>query len=173
VRSGHDVVDFSVGDWRREATPDMLLDLGPMRDDLGTIQWTVEPPDFFWLAETTVAPIAGQYTPEIGRAYYTGWRGPTPPVEDSLRELKTALDWQAITRQFEACSEQYALKERVWAAQNGHTAVRLSRLRNLVGLPPPRYEQCLVLHGKVEITPKNAAKILGELDGHTFTERRA
>jgi hypothetical protein len=39
-----------------------------------------------------------------------------------------ALDWQAITKHFQACCEQYALKERVWAAQNGHTAVRLSRL---------------------------------------------
>ena len=153
-----------------------------MRDDgLGPIEWTVDPPDFFWCDEATArAPVlpadhrnAEQYTPGLGRAYYTGWYGPTPSVEENLRELKTALNWRVIVEHFEACCEHATLKERVWAAQNGHTAVRLSRLRNLVGLPSPRYEQCLVLHGKLEITPKTAAKILGELDGHTFTERRA
>jgi hypothetical protein len=106
VQSGTDVIDFSTGDWRSEATPDMLLDLGPMgdlvpMDDLGPIQWTVEPPNFFWVPEATVAPIVGQYTPEIGRAYYTGWRGPTPPVADNLRELTRALDWQLIVRHFD------------------------------------------------------------------------
>ena len=109
-------------------------------DDLGPIQWTVEPPDFLWIPEAPVAPIPGPHTPEIGRAYYNGWKGPTPPVEQSLKDLKTALDWQSISRHFEMCCKFYALKERVWAAQNGHTAVRLSKLleANLWQGEPPR-----------------------------------
>ena len=70
-----EVVDFSCGDWRKDTTPDMML----IADDMGPVQWNVEPPDFLWVPEASVAPIPGQYTPEIGRAYYTGWKGPTPP----------------------------------------------------------------------------------------------
>jgi hypothetical protein len=72
---------------------------------------------------------------------------------------------QAVQVGFEACCEQYALKERVWAAQNGHTAVRLSQLLRAVGVTPPTPydEQCIVLHGEVEITPETAAETLEEL----------
>jgi hypothetical protein len=163
VQSANEIIDFSCGDWQRE----LDLSIAARPDGLGPIEWVATPPDFIWVDKGTVAPIRGQNTPEVGKAFYGGWRGPNLPIEDNLRELKTVLDWQAITRHFEASCEHHALKERVWAAQNGHTAVRLSRLRNLVGLPPPRDEQCLVLHGEVEITPKTAAKILSELS-HTF-----
>jgi hypothetical protein len=170
IESGSDVIDFSVGDWRGDMTPDLSLEPD---DHLGPIQWAVDPPDFFWLPRADLDPIPGQYTPELGNAYYTGWRGAQPSIEDNLREFKTGCDWQVITRHFEECCEGYALRERVWATQNGHTAVRLSQLHNLVGFPPPRDEQCVVLRGEVEITPKAAAEILSKLDGHTFTKRSA
>jgi hypothetical protein len=116
-----EVVDFSCGDWRKDTTPDMML----MADDMGPVQWNVEPPDFLWVSEASVAPIPGQYTPEIGRAYYTGWKGPTPPYEQSLKDLETAIDWQPIGRHFADCCQSHALKERVWAAQSGNVFLDL------------------------------------------------
>jgi hypothetical protein len=61
------------------------------------------------------------------------------------------------------CVEHYALKERVWAAEHGHTAVRLSRLCALAGRPAPTdYDKCIVLRGAVELTPQYAAAVLLE-----------
>jgi hypothetical protein len=74
-----------------------------------------------------------QYTPEVGRAYYTGWRGPTPAIETSLRELKSALDWELVADHFERCCQYGALRERVWAAQHGHTVIRLDETGNVCG----------------------------------------
>ena len=163
VQSANQVIDFSCGDWRRE----LDLSIAARPDGLGSIEWVATPPDFIWVDKATVAPIRGQHTPELGKAFYGGWRGPDLTIEDNLRDLKTALEWQLITRHFEECCEEYALRERVWAAQNGHAAVKLSQLRKLVGLPPPTIEQCVVLNGAVEITPNTAAEIMNEL-GHTF-----
>jgi len=90
IESGSDVIDFSVGDWRGDMTPDLSLEPD---DQLGPIQWAVDPPDFLWLARVDLGPTPGQYAPELGKAYYTGWRGTIPAIETSLQELKTALDW--------------------------------------------------------------------------------
>ena len=125
IQSGTDVIDFSVGDWQKSMSPDLMHPALP--DDLGPIQWTVEPPEFFWMPETTVTPIAGQYTPEIGRAYYTGWWGPTPPVEVNYREVRATLDSPWLISFFDARYKEYALKEPIWAAQHGHISLDLSR----------------------------------------------
>jgi hypothetical protein len=130
IESGSDVIDFSVGDWRGSMIP--ALSFEPV-DELGPIQWAVDPPDFLWLPRVDVDPIPGQYTPEVGRAYYTGWRGPTPAIETSLRELKTALDWELVADHFERCCQYGALRERVWAAQHGHTVIRLDETGNVCG----------------------------------------
>ena len=129
IQSGTDVIDFSVGDWRKAMSPDLMHPALP--DDLGSIQWTVKPPEFFWVPETTVTPIAGQYTPEIGRAYYTGWWGPTPPVEANLRKAKATLNWSSLIRLFEARYEEYTLRERIWAAQHGHIFLDLSKFQEV------------------------------------------
>ena len=129
IQSGTDVIDFSVGDWQKAMSPDLMHPA--LRDDLGPIQWTVEPPDFFWVPATTVTPIAGQYTPEIGRAYYTGWWGPTPPVEANYREAKATLDSPWLISFFDARCKEYALKERIWAAQHGHIFLDLSKFQQV------------------------------------------
>jgi hypothetical protein len=73
------------------------------------------------------------HTPELGKAYYTGWRGRTPAIETSLQELKTGLDWGLLAGHFERCCQYGALRERVWAAQHGHTVIRLDETGNVCG----------------------------------------
>ena len=51
------------------------------------------------MPETTVTPIAGQYTPEIGRAYLHRLVVPTPPVEVNYREVRATLD-SPVAHQF-------------------------------------------------------------------------
>jgi len=65
------------------------------------------------------------------------------------------------------CCEHYALKERVWAAREGHTAVRLSALARLAGgselaTQTWLHDQLIVLRGKRSITRETALKILAE-----------
>lgn len=100
LESGDEVVDFSVGDWRATEPEDLGV--------LGPVQWTIEPPDFFWLPKASVAPIAGQMTPPLGRAYYTGWRGPSPVA--NIQEARAGIDWRTIGSHFMACCTHYALK---------------------------------------------------------------
>lgn len=103
IESGEEFVDFSVGDWRG-AQPDDVSVLGP-------VVWEIEPPDFFWLPRASVSPIRGQPTPELGRAYYTGWRGP-PPISN-LEEARAGIDWPLIASYFKKCGDYYGLKNRV------------------------------------------------------------
>jgi hypothetical protein len=63
------------------------------------------------------------------------------------------------------CCKHFALKERAWAAQHGHTAVRLSKLCALTGRPTPEAERCLVVEGQIELTPDNASELLAQIAG--------
>jgi len=108
LESGDEVVDFSVGDWRATEPEDVSV--------LGPVNWTIEPPDFFWLPKASVAPIAGQMTPPLGRAYYTGWRGPSPVA--NIQEARVGIDWRTIGSYFTACCTHYALKSRVASIMN-------------------------------------------------------
>jgi hypothetical protein len=122
----------------------------------------LNPPPFFWgpPAEKRENPDPGA-TPELGKAWYTGWRGPTAGVRELIHDVETkAIDWPVITRQFYRCCEMWALKERVWAVKHGHTAVTLSQLHQVLGMTPPAGEKCIVLRGLVEITPEVAAETL-------------
>jgi hypothetical protein len=44
----------------------------------GRIRWFRNPPEYLWERRSTVQPIAGHTTPNIGRAWYTGWQGEPP-----------------------------------------------------------------------------------------------
>jgi hypothetical protein len=167
VLSGNDFVDFSVGDWRDNSTG--INDYCPPgAPKLDPIQWTVpDPPDFFWTHQDTFK--ASGLTPELGKAWYTGFRGDsrtrhtfTKMIKDLRPTLKKCRD-----RHLLKAYEYYALKERVFAAGEGHTAVRFSQLAKLIGdddraARSREREQLLVLRGKQEITPTVALEILQE-----------
>jgi hypothetical protein len=102
LQCGDDVVDFSVGHWRTTTTDDECM--------LGPLQWTIEPPEFFWQPSSSFAPNRGQYTPALGHAYYTGWQGPIP--YNNVDEMRLAVTgW--IIRHFAWCCKHYSLQERL------------------------------------------------------------
>jgi hypothetical protein len=167
ILSGNDFVDFSVGDWRKNSIslPDYCP---PGVPKLDPIQWTVpDPPDFFWAHEDTFK--ASGLTPELGKAWYTGFRADsrtrhefTEMINDLLPTLKKCRDGHLLK-----AYEYYALKERLFAAREGHTAVRFSQLAKLIGdadriARSREYEKLFVLRGKQEITTDVALEILEE-----------
>jgi hypothetical protein len=105
IENGDDVLDFSVGDWRTCCPEDELI--------LGPVQWEIEPPEYFWLPKNSVNAIAGQHIPELGRAYYTGWRGPTPV--STIEEMGEDLDWKHIGSMFTLLCNMHDLTDRVRA----------------------------------------------------------
>ena len=62
--------------------------------------------------------------------------------------------------------ETAALKEYVWAVQNGHTALRLSQLVAIAAGAaagfPPHLEKMIVVDGKPEITKEVARRMIAE-----------
>lgn len=104
------------------------------------------------------------YTPEIGRVWYTGFAGAVPPWEVMLKDVVPHL--RKVTRHIDERIEGLALKERVWAAQIGHTAIRLSDLAKMAGTgsaaPPQGHGQLIVLRGQPGITPEVARETLTE-----------
>ncbi len=162
LMSGNDIVDFNVGDWRQnsDTLPDVRL---PGMPELGEAQWTAPPlPDFHWADRSEFTPTTAR-TPDLGRAWYTGFRGDDPigimrtvtkDMEPHLREIvphiKKAFEW-------------YALKERLFAVRNGHTAVQASQLCATIGAKyEGKADRLIVLRGKVDVTPETAGKILDE-----------
>jgi hypothetical protein len=152
----NDFIDFSVAEWQTLDTESMEI----IPCDLGPIRWTISPPNFFWANKQSLAPIKGQDGPSLGSAWYTGWAGPDAPFSELLTDVAQAIDWSTIKAHFDHCIEHYALSERAWAAQHGHTAIRLSTLCKLAGYPGPEREKCIVLQGKPEINSLNAAQII-------------
>jgi Transglutaminase-like superfamily len=59
LRSGPDLIDFSVGDFRADAAV-----------GAPSMQWSIVPPDFFWDDAAHFARDPAQEVPEIGRAWY-------------------------------------------------------------------------------------------------------
>ena len=59
LRSGLDLIDFSVGDFRADAAV-----------GAPSMQWSIVPPDFFWDDAAHFARDPAQEVPEIGRAWY-------------------------------------------------------------------------------------------------------
>jgi hypothetical protein len=66
LKVGDTLVDFSPGKWKSET-------------ELRAVDWVVEPPEYFWGPWDSFMPpasVAGTFwTPELGRAVYTGFRG--------------------------------------------------------------------------------------------------
>jgi hypothetical protein len=176
VVSGDDIIDFSVGDWKENITAGKMSEMiVPGVDPLGPIQWTAPPlTEFFWAPRASFEPVPGKHTPELGQAWYTGFASSQPSAaqrrfETLLKDAEPTL--RRIVPHIRRAFEHYALKERVWATRNGHTAVRLSQLARLVGDPDltervtagSKFEdKLIVLRGKVEITADEAARILAE-----------
>ena len=117
IEHGHDIIDFSAGDWRGDMIPELEINLDPDdSSDLGPIQWDVEPPECLWLPSKGAKPIRGEPTPPVGRAYYTGWAGPLPSFWGTpLEEVESALllDSKTLAAHFGLYCQNYDLKERM------------------------------------------------------------
>jgi hypothetical protein len=122
LRAGDALIDFSSGDWRGEVEA-----FGPLIDDgyakLGPIQWTADPPAFFWgLWDSFMPPrINGTvWTPELGRAAYTGFHGTAEErrkLDDISPEMKPMIEL-LLRRQMEL-AKQLDIKARVAAWRTG------------------------------------------------------
>ena len=124
LRVGDDLVDFSVGDWRKE---NELLGTAHRRRAGRAATWTIEPPDYFWAPWADFMPpvpavIAGKigkiWTPDIGRAVYPGFNGSdadrrqlAEPNDTMMELLQLALP--AIIEQ----AKRFELRQRVDAWQ--------------------------------------------------------
>jgi hypothetical protein len=166
IVSNNNIVDFSVGDWKENSRtlPDIEV---PGMEPIGPVCWTAPPlPEFFWADRNNFMSKPPAYTPDLGRAWYTGFADDAAGffeqcIEDATANLKTVFPHIAQGIKF------YALKERLFAVRGGHTAVRLSQLAEIVGNPTliaqaKRQESLIVLRGKVDITPDIARETLIE-----------
>jgi hypothetical protein len=168
VLSGNDFVDFSVGDWKENAHA--LEDYCPPgMQSLDPIQWTApELPAFFWADRSLFAGIIGR-TPSLGKAWYTGFAGDSRTSEKFQNQIDHFIPTLRAARKGHLLEvyKYYALKERLFAAREGHTAVRFSQLARIIGDESridrsKEYEQLFVLRGKQEITKDVAWEILSE-----------
>jgi hypothetical protein len=170
IVSGDNIVDFSVGDWKEHSLTGLEIVL-PGTESLPPVCWTAPPlPEFFWTDRRELTPDRSTLSPELGRAWYTGFvaEGTDDPayvmerlIEDVTPQIKSVMPF--ILRGI----EHYALKERLFAVREGHTAVRFSQLAEIVGDPTlmeqaKQHERLIVLRGKVDVTPKIARETLAE-----------
>jgi hypothetical protein len=163
--SGDNIVDFSVGDWKADSAHapehEHLMGLAPTEP----AHWEIEPPDFFWAERSAFTPRDGTFTPELGRAWYTGWSGEPPDFDRLFDDFEPTL--KSVTKHLNHGIKFYALKERLFAMRNGHTAMRFSELAKLIGDPrliakAKQQERLIVLRGKRDITPDDARALIAE-----------
>ena len=123
-RLGDEVLDFSVGDWQRISTEFEERAIMPDAERaLGAQHWEVKPPEYFWkhvseLRPTDAEQRAGLWIPELGKAWYMGWKGPQPPLRMWLANYKENM-MPAMNTRFRLCIEHFKLRERVQAAREG------------------------------------------------------
>jgi hypothetical protein len=162
---GGDLVDFSVGDWPLVCSEWEVTRTGRA---LPSPHWTIDLPKYHWAPRSAFdwdAAVDG-FTPELGRVWYTGFAGDPPPWNAMLEDIAPLL--RQIRHHVREQVEKLALKERVWAAQNGHTAIRLSRLAEIAADPggvvifPALLEKLIVLRGKPEITRETARELIAK-----------
>ena len=58
------------------------------------------------------------WIPELGKAWYMGWKGPQPPLRMWLANYKENM-MPAMNTRFRLCIEHFKLRERVQAAREG------------------------------------------------------
>jgi hypothetical protein len=77
---GHDLIDFSVGDWEAEAALMYATATDPTDLALGPLAWQVELPWFIWQAARPLkAAWREQGEPAVGGLWYGGWCGRIEP----------------------------------------------------------------------------------------------
>jgi hypothetical protein len=157
VVSSDDIIDFSVGDWKEN--PKLLPDDGA---ELGPVQWTAPSlPEFFWAPFEQFQPSPSAFTPDLGRAWYTGFAGEPPDWNTLFADAASIM--KSVVPHINSTISFYALKERLYAVRNGHTAIRLSDIYKLLGVSHVSdRDQLIVLRGKVDLTEKIAREILAE-----------
>jgi hypothetical protein len=164
--SGLDLIDFTPGDWRADAQ--RLFTTAPAAEKaLGPIQWTAPAvPDFLWDRQIKLMRESA-YTPELGDPpVYVPDRSELdfePMFKEYMASHKAVRTMEAISRGIEL----YALRERIFAEREGHTAVSLVQLARLLNDPAQiakanRENQLFVLRGKREITRELALEILSQ-----------
>jgi hypothetical protein len=167
VLSGNDFVDFSVGDWKENAYG-LEEYCPPGMQPLDPIQWTApELPAFFWADRSLFASTG--HTPSLGKAWYTGFAGGSRTSDKFMKQIDDFIPTLRAARKGHLLKayEYYALKERLFAAREGHTAIRFSQLAKIIGDEnridrSKEYEQLFVLRGKQEVTKDVALEILSE-----------
>ena len=163
IVSGNDLVDFSAGDWQEdtrsvpEVLPSGVASLPP-------VCWTAPPPDFFWAERSNFTPQIGALSPDLGRAWYTGFADDSSFFNKLIGDVCAQIK-PVVVPHIMRCVELYALKERLFAVRNGHTVVRFSQLAKIIGDPAliaqsQQHERLIVLRNKADITPEIARETL-------------
>jgi hypothetical protein len=115
---GDDIVDFSVGDWK--STDCVGAELEVFGKALGDIVWTAPPlPEFFWQSKASLKPDGKKFTPELGRAWYTGAARGAEPNAAALYDEAGAVAKIIAPSIFKGI-DSYALRERLHAVHAGH-----------------------------------------------------
>lgn len=88
IKLGDELIDFTPGKWRSEL--DRLLADGD--DGFPPITWEVEPPRYIWGPRRDYEKPADSdaRTPDPGNAWYMGWLGPAPSLEQLRAPLREA-----------------------------------------------------------------------------------
>jgi len=71
LRLDEDLIDFSCKDWPRLYKPD---------DELGPVQWQVQPPSVIWADRDLFSDWQREGTPDLGKVWFCPWRGPPPAL---------------------------------------------------------------------------------------------
>jgi hypothetical protein len=114
IITGNELIDFSVGDWRRES--DLLYSQAD--EALEPVQWTAPPlPDFWWDGQRAFTQPPGQHTPPLGSAWYTSRFRTNDRDRDKARldaginEVKSVV--QEATGYIRVVTESLKLRERL------------------------------------------------------------
>lgn len=94
---GSEIIDFSVADWKNfqdEGGEEIALLTSGAKvgdsDAFGNMQWVTTLPDFHWEPREQFEPVLGRHTPDIGKKWYTQFRGPAPP-QDGVTQTLTEI----------------------------------------------------------------------------------
>jgi hypothetical protein len=90
LRVGDDLVDFTPGDWRREA--ELIEATGATGDNFGAIQWRAEPEPYHWASYAdTTASWRSTGEPKVGGVWYGPWGGGAGTLDIALAKQHSTL----------------------------------------------------------------------------------